>query len=115
MKIKGIKKIVCLDEELSNYDFTGEFNEGGTSKVLADIFIYSYKREGYEGGGYAVWRYEDKWRYQDLGHCSCNGPFEDIQTSDNAKFTKQEVIDILSNQWNKERTQEIIKEMKKYK
>jgi hypothetical protein len=30
-------------------------------------------------------------------------------------ITKQEVIDILSNQWNKEMTQEIIKEMKKYK
>lgn len=101
--IRGIKKIVNLGEtELDAYDLSLTYDAPYVGKVEADIFIYAYKHEGYEGSGVAVWRKDDKWSYQYLGHCSCNGPTENLRTSDTAKFTLEDIKTILtskSNDW----------------
>ena len=45
------------------------------------FFIYNYKNHGYEGSGFAVWDMPDnKYGYTYLGHCSCNGPVEDLNS-----------------------------------
>lgn len=101
MKIEGIKKIISLGEDnLSEYDFCGSFNEPYIGKIVADVFIYSYNNYGYEGSGIAVWRYNNKWSYQYLGHCSCYGALEDIKTSDKAKFSLKQIKEILLSKDN---------------
>lgn len=103
-KIRGIKKIISLgQDELSESDISFSYNEPFVGKIEADIFIYSYENGGYDGLGVAVWRNKGKWAYQYLGHCSCNGPCEDIRTSDNAKFTLEQIKEILfskDNEWS---------------
>jgi len=103
-KIRGIKKIVSLGkDELRESDFSVTYDAPYIGKVEADILIYSYESYGYEGSGVAVWRNNGKWAYQYLGHCSCNGPTEDMRTSDNAKFTLEQIREILNskdNSWN---------------
>lgn len=45
------------------------------------FFVYSYESGSYEGTGFAVWDMEDgKYGYTYLGHCSCNGPVEDLNS-----------------------------------
>lgn len=99
MEIKGIKKIINLGkDELSPYEFSGNFKEPYIALIEADIFIYSYENGGYDGSGMAVWRNnKGEWAYQYLGHCSCYGPLENIRTSDKAKFTLDQIKSILNS------------------
>lgn len=121
MKVKGIGKIISLgSDELSEYELTK--NHYGSkppheAKVKADVFIYSYEIGSYDGSGVAVWRKDGEWAYQYLGHCSCNGPTEDIETSDKMKFTLEQVKEILlskDNSWN-EHYKRVAKYLNKYK
>lgn len=105
-QIQGIKKIISLGQnKLEPYDFCGVFEEPFIAKIQADVFIYSYEAGNYDGSGMAVWRNKKgEWAYQYLGHCSCNGPLEDIRTSDNAKFTLEQIKSVLNspdNSWDK--------------
>lgn len=97
--IQGIKKIINLGEdELDEYDFSVSIREPYIGRVLADVFIYYYEYECYSGTGIAIWRNKKgEWAYQYLGHCSCNGPLEDIETSDKAKFTLEQIKEILNS------------------
>ncbi len=97
--IQGIKKIINLGEdEMSEYEFSASSREPHIGRVLADVFIYHYESGCYEGTGIAVWRNKKgEWAYQYLGHCSCNGPLEDIETSDKAKFTLEQIKEILNS------------------
>ncbi len=47
---------------------------------FADIFVYNYKNNGYDGSGFAVWEQDGKFGYTYLGHCSCNGPLDDLNS-----------------------------------
>ena len=117
-KIRGIKKIVSIGrDELSDSDLSLTYNAPYVGKIEADILIYSYENGGYDGSGVAVWRKDGKWAYQYLGHCSCNGPTEDIRTSDAAKFTLQDLKEILTskdNSWN-EHYKKMAEYLDKYK
>lgn len=103
-KIQGIRKIISIGrDELSEHDLSTTYSAPFIGKIEADVFIYSYDDGGYGGSGVAVWRKGRKWSYQYLGHCSCNGPTEDIRTSDAAKFSLDDLRSILSsteNSWN---------------
>lgn len=77
-----------LKEEFADYDI--EIVEG----LNPDIFIYSYEYEVFEGSGYAIWRKGKDWFYDYLGHCSYNGPTENLTTANNAVFTYEQVKDI---------------------
>lgn len=61
-------------DALSDYDFNG------LKKIDPDLFVYSYEYGSYEGSGFAVWRKDGKYGYAYLGHCSCNGPLEDVNS-----------------------------------
>ena len=72
--IKIYKTYKC--EPLSEWDI-----ERVKDKLAdADWFIYNYEHGGYEGSGFAVWKKDGKYGYANLGHCSCNGPLEDLNT-----------------------------------
>src|SRR4051812_6462077 len=73
--------------------------------VTSASLVYAYRSSSYEGTGVAAWRHGGKWAYQYLGHCSCNGPTEDMRTSDAAKFSLEELKQILTskdNSWSPE-------------
>jgi hypothetical protein len=66
-KVKGCDKINEWDlERLKNKPF--------------DVFIYNYKSGSWDGDGFALWREGKKFGYAYLGHCSCNGPLEDLNS-----------------------------------
>jgi hypothetical protein len=88
-----MKKIKQLQDAL------GEYSLRDINKLDFDLFIYQYKSESYEGSGMAIWRKNDKWSYSRLGHCSCNGPTDTINEDDKAKFSLEDVIKILENDY----------------
>lgn len=100
-KIKGIKKIISLGpHELDASDLSIGYKEPYIGKIKADVLIYAYEDYGYDGSGVAVWRNNGEWSYQYLGHCSCDGPTEDIHNADKAKFSLEEIKNILSSKEN---------------
>lgn len=64
-------------EKLSKWDYE-RIRKGLPN---ADMFIYNYENYGYEGSGFALWRVGKKFGYAYLGHCSCNGPVEDLNSA----------------------------------
>lgn len=83
-------KIIPINtkDELDSYDIDRIKN------LNPDVFIYSYENHGYEGSRFAVWRKDKKWSYQELGHCSCYGPLEDLASSNNMKFTLKQILKV---------------------
>lgn len=79
------KRIVCLGEEFPEYDVKD------IMLLDFDLFVYKYEEASYEGNGFAAWRKNDKYYYHELGHCSCNGPTDNIQSSKNAPLTLEEL------------------------
>lgn len=61
-------------EELDVYELKN------VNKLEADWFVYRYWHESYEGSGMAIWKKDGKYFYCNLGHCSCNGPTEDLSS-----------------------------------
>lgn len=47
-----------------------------------DEIWYKYFDYGYDGGGNLIARKGDKFIHYDLGHCSCNGPTDNICEED---------------------------------
>lgn len=50
------------------------------ARPRADLLVYYYRYDDWEGSGMAIWRENDKYGYAYLGHCSCYGPFENIDS-----------------------------------
>lgn len=64
-------------DELENYDIE-HLVRTTPDGVSIERLYYWYRYEEYDGTGTAV--YQDSnvdWHTDYLGHCSCNGPFED--------------------------------------
>lgn len=76
-------KIVSLGEE-----------ETVPSGIEFDLFVYKYGYESYEGHGFAAWRKDGKYFYHEMGHCSCNGPWEDFNASKNVEVTLEQLKEI---------------------
>lgn len=86
-----MKKIEQLQDDL------GEYSLEDINKLDFDLFIYQYQESAYEGSGMAIWKKDDKWSYSELSHCSCNGPTDNIEKDDKAKFSLEDVIKVLEN------------------
>lgn len=82
-KIKALKEVLDSEWELKDINGLG-----------ADLFVYSYEYGSYDGSGFAVWKKGKDWFYSGLGHCSCDGPLQDIATANNAKFTWKQIEEI---------------------
>jgi len=93
--VKGGKKILNSEEgvqdqrtiemkSLSIYKVRGSDDLDGReiSKIVGDSdwFVYFYQRGDYNGDGFAVWKKNGKYLYSELGHCSCNGPLDDLDS-----------------------------------
>lgn len=46
----------------------------------ADYFVYNYESGSWDGTGLAVWKKGNKYGYSYLGHCSCDGPVDDLNS-----------------------------------
>lgn len=79
------KKIVALDEIFGEYDIRD------IMPIPFDIFIYSYATGSYEGHGFGAWKNGKDWFYHEMGHCSCNGPTDGINTSKQAAVTYEQL------------------------
>ena len=68
--------------KVKNCDKLNDWDLEKVRKILApaDFFIYNYNNGGYDGTGIAIWRENKKYGYAYLGHCSCNGPVEDLNS-----------------------------------
>jgi len=44
----------------------------------ADVLAYEYHEGIYDGSGNAIYRIAGKWYHHNMGHCSCYGPFEEV-------------------------------------
>lgn len=62
-------------EELYDWDLRK------VEELGAEYFVYNYQSGSYDGTGWAIWKIDDdKFGYTYLGHCSCNGPVEDLNS-----------------------------------
>lgn len=89
-------------EELSKYELKN------VKKLKADWFVYIYQYGSYEGYGMAIWKKDGKYFYSSLGHCSCNGPTEDLSSI--SYNSLDEIEKIMSNYEDKDK--EVLKLIK---
>jgi hypothetical protein len=88
-----MEKIVSLgSSDLSQREIE-EFGE-------FDKLVYAYSEGNYDGSGFAACRVGTQWFYLELGHCSCYGPTENINTAKNMKLTLDEVIAIAEKNYS---------------
>lgn len=95
MARKKKTKVIALHRDKSEHftDYTlEEINE-----LSADFFVYWYESGSWDGRGFAIWKRDDKWFYDGLGHCSCYGPTENLKIANNAGFTFEQVSEIAKN------------------
>lgn len=66
------------------------------------VAIYYYIRGSYEGSGKLIWLKNNKWYYNDLGHCSCYGPTDslgdDVCIGENIEEVKKKLTEELYQQ-----------------
>ena len=77
------------------------YDENILEEVGIEWAIYDYECSGYEGTGNALMYKEGKWYTHDLGHCSCYGPFEELNLHE-PYHTLDEAIELLNrSDWSK--------------
>ena len=53
---------------------------------------YDYTNEGYEGSGSALVAWEDgTFHFEDMSHCSCYSPLENVATQNRAKHSLKDI------------------------
>jgi len=60
----------------------------------ADVIIYEYQSEPYQGSGTALIKKDGQWYESDLGHCSCYGPLDALK-DDMQKPMGKKLTDLL--------------------
>jgi len=60
----------------------------------ADWVVYWYANGGYDGNGTVAWKQGDKYDTENLGHCSCYGPADDVEGS-GASMTLEALLEEL--------------------
>lgn len=91
-------KVVSVGKDEISYYLDG-LNRNRPLDIAIETVVYSYTNHGYEGSGMVV--YTDnlgKYHFDELGHCSCNGPLENGFNA--ISYTRQEVIKLLKNRAN---------------
>jgi len=85
-------QIIRLADEAYDEDILEDFG--------VTFVIYYYENEGYEGLGKCLAYKEGKWYTNDLGHCSCYGPFDNFpeNTFDNIEDA---IVDLHDMDWSK--------------
>jgi len=89
-----MEKIISLGS-----DELGEWDLERLEKLEFDLMVYAYKNGGYDGSGFAAFKKGEQWFYQELGHCSCNGPLENIETSSNMLVSLEQVINLATSSY----------------
>lgn len=82
MKIRKTK----TSEEFNEYELKD------IKKLEADWFVYYYESGCYDGQGFAIWKKDEKYFYSNLGHCSCYGPTDDLNSIPYSNFGDIEKI-----------------------
>ena len=59
----------------------------------ADWVVYWYESGSYDGRGTAAWKIGDKYDMENLGHCSCYGPLDDV--GDHATMSLEQLLEEL--------------------
>ncbi len=75
------------DRDLGDYELEYVYRNN------PEAFVYSYGTGFYEGSGNALMFAGGKWRYFNLGHCSCNGPTESIDCSSDGYETLDALLE----------------------
>lgn len=104
------KKLISIGEVAF-----AEYDEKSILPLAWDVAVYSYSQGSYDGTGILVAKVGDKYFYHELGHCSCNGPMVNIESSANALYTLDEVIEILQKGYDWDpRGKAVVDEIKKH-
>lgn len=88
------KRIVALADEFSEYDLKD------LEKINFSLFVYSYEGGSYDGSGFSVGKIGDKWFYHELGHCSCNGPTDGVDTSSNVLHDLNQIEELVEKNYS---------------
>lgn len=78
----------------SSPDILSNYECKSIEELEADWFVYSYEIGDWSGNGFAVWKKNDEYYYDNLGHCSCYGPVENIRYEIPYSFKEIELISI---------------------
>lgn len=62
-----------------------------------DLMVYNYHTESYEGSGFAAWKKGDEYFYHEMGHCSCNGPWDRFESSAKVAVTLDQLKLLIKN------------------
>ena len=85
-------------DKVSDYDLQYLVESKPISTELREL-IYWYETGCYEGHGLVVYfDSDDNWHIDNLGHCSCHGPFDGGWNR--ITYTREQIIDLLRNQYS---------------
>lgn len=107
-----MKTVSLGKDELSNYEIEG-LNKSRPLDVSVETLVYSYDYEGYSGNGLAVYLdNKGKYHVDELGHCSCNGPFDGGFNA--ISYNRNQLIKLLkkkSTEWDEQHAKAILNNM----
>lgn len=93
-------KLHDLNESIGDYSIQRLLSNKPIDVEVEELWT-AYGTDGYDGYGFAVYRDSNgDWHQDDLGHCSCYGPFD--AGWNGIRYTKDEVIDILEGEANRD-------------
>jgi len=83
-------KVINVEQKPENYGYCdiaalSDYEIERAEESGADLLIYWYASGSYEGSGEALLRKDGLWIYENLGHCSCYGPFDTTPSFDGAQ------------------------------
>lgn len=88
-------KLHELNESVGDYSIKYLYKNKPIDVEVEELWT-AYESGNYDGIGFAVYRDSNgDWHHDDLGHCSCYGPFDGGWNG--VKYTKEQVIDILED------------------
>lgn len=97
---RGNVKIIKVDKPKEGWDRYDDVDENpydidNINKLTnpPELVVYWYGAGCYEGAGYAIFMREGKWALRDLGHCSCYGPFDDVDCTEYIYDSLKELYD----------------------
>ena len=80
--------------DLSKYEIESLCKSADSQCVTITHLFYWYSCSGYEGSGIAIYQDDsNRWHKEELGHCSCFGPFDNGYNA--IPYTKEQVITLL--------------------
>jgi len=80
-----------------------------------DFLVYAYESGSYDGSGFAVWKRDKDFFYHEMGHCSCYGPWDQVEKSNGVVCTFDQIKSLIKDNYYNDHAKTVIDFIEKKK